>query len=169
MGEIRMTQDQGDRLNDSPAKIVLDLLEDEGSLTKTGRQMIERFIKTWSCDVLAALTETHLLTEVILTQKLAHAFQLPIVKGLLSYTVVPESLTSLPFVRARTWEMILLAQGDDQKVLVVANPACTQRLAQVRQEFKLGFTLSVGERSDIVRAIDELYPLAAQLPNLHGV
>ena len=153
---------------ENAAKVVLDLLEKKDALSPTGRLIIERYMRSWNCDVLVALTETHLLKESLLAQKLAEGFGLPLTRDLLNYRFVMESLEVLPFILARSWEMILVSQGEEGWILVVANPACEGRIAQVRKGLSLGFTLSVGERSDIVRAIDELYPLAAQLPSLHA-
>lgn len=151
-----------------PNVVVLNLLESSGDLSPTGRLVISRYMRTWSCDALRALTETHLLTEGALAERLAEAFQAPLIRGLNKLSIILESLDVLPFQQARNWEMILVVDETATKRLVVASPACLDRIEKIREALPFGFTLSVGERSDIVRAIDELYPLAAQLPSLHG-
>ena len=149
-------------------KLVLDLLQKREVLSPIGRLIIERYMKSWQCDALAALTETHQITENSLAKNLAEGFGIQITHDLLRYQWAPESLAALPFIRARSWEMIMVTQSGGEQRLVVANPAHVGRIQQVHHACPAGFTLSVGERSDIVRAIDELYPLAAQLPSLHA-
>ena len=157
-----------DQMTLDPNEAVLSLLEKCGDLSPTSRLVITRYMSTWSCDALKALTETHFLTEEALAQRLAEAFQLPLIRGLSKLSIILESLPVIPFQQARDWEMIFVADEEGTKRLVVSSPACLDRIEKIREALPFGFTLSVGERSDIVRAIDELYPLAAQLPSLHG-
>jgi hypothetical protein len=157
-----------DQTVSDPNETVLNLLEKGGDLSSTGRQVIKRYMTTWSCDALRALTETHILTEGALAERLAEAFQVPLVRGVNRLAIIKESFQILPFQRARDWEMIMVRGEDHARRLVVSCPASLDRIETVRKSLPFGITLSVGERSDIVRAIDELYPLAAQLSSLHG-
>jgi hypothetical protein len=157
-----------DQAVSDPNETVLNILEKGGDLSVTCRQVIERYMTTWSCDALRALTETHILTEGALAERLAEAFQLPLIRGVSRLSIILESIQILPFQRARDWEMIMVRDEGQTRRLVVSSPAYLDRIETVRESLPFGITLSVGERSDIVRAIDELYPLAAQLPSLHG-
>ena len=168
MGADRMMSKSPDQAVSDPNETVLNILEKGGDLSVTCRQVIERYMTTWSCDALRALTETHILTEGALAERLAEAFQLPLIRGVSRLSIILESIQILPFQRARDWEMIMVRDEGQTRRLVVSSPAYLDRIETVRESLPFGITLSVGERSDIVRAIDELYPLAAQLPSLHG-
>jgi hypothetical protein len=161
MGTDRMTPKSPDQAVLDANAAVLNLLEKSGDLSPTSRRVITRYMSTWSCDALTALTETHILSEAALAERLAEAFQAPLIRGLNKLSIDLDSLEIVPFQRARDWQMIMLVDESGTKRLVVSSPACVDRIEKIREALPFGFTLSVGERSDIVRAIDELYPLAA--------
>lgn len=150
-----------------PCDILL-ILEREEHITETNRRLVERFMRTWGTSALDALLDTHLIPEAELANVLAQIMQIDRLYHVNTLTLAAEGLAVLPFRRAREWEC-LIVQGDAGRLeLVLADPTRGDRIAEIKQGLKCELTLSVAERSDIVRAIDELYPLAAQLPSLYG-
>jgi hypothetical protein len=78
-----------------------------------------------------------------------------------------EALKIIGFRRARDWECVAVA-SDGGLDLVLADPTQKERIGVLRRELNRELTLAVAERSDIVEAIDELFPLPDQLPSLFG-
>lgn len=150
---------------------LLGSLERENTITANIRGMIERFMQKWQVSAFHALLMTELLTEAELANALANAHGLPRIYHVRGSTIAEGAAVALPFRRAREWECLLVQVGGDGSVkpeLVLADPTRTDRINEVRQKYPGELTLAVAERSDILKAIDELYPLSEQLPSLYG-
>ena len=147
---------------------ILFVLEREDHVTETSRRLVERYMRTWSCSALDALIRTHVMPEAELANALASILKIDRVYHINTLTFADVSLAVLPFRRAREWVCLVVRQESGQLELVIADPTRTDRISEIKQGLKMELTLSVAERSDIVRAIDELYPLSAQLPSLYG-
>ena len=146
---------------------LLEGLEAAGAITATTRSMIQRFMTTWQVSAFHALLMTEVLSEAEVASALAEALSLPRLYHVRTMQIAEEALPVVTFRRAREWECLPL-KGEGGKVeLVLADPTRQDRIDEIRRGLKSEMTLSVGERSDIVRAIDELYPLSAQLPSLY--
>jgi len=159
-----------DKRNDPGcAARLLAELEKEACITATSRTMIERFMTRWDVSAYHALLMTELLTESELANALAKSLGLPRLYNLRALSFADEAIAVLPFKRAREWECLpLRSEGAHEGLeLVCADPTRQDRIDELRQGLKCEITLAVGERSDIVKAIDELYPLSAQLPSLY--
>lgn len=147
---------------------ILSLLEREDHITETNRRQVERYMRTWGVSALDALLKSHVMPEPELANALAVILKLDRVYNVGTMTLAEESLTVVPFRRAREW-CCLVARSESGKLeLVLADPTRVARISEIKQGLKKELALSVAERSDIVRAIDELYPLSAQLPHLYG-
>jgi hypothetical protein len=150
---------------------LLTLLEKENYLTKTNRLVIERFVQRWEVSPFHALLMTELLSESQLANALARSLKLDRLHHLRTLKLAEDTLDIITFRRAREWECIALVA--DERAgggleLVFADPTRKDRIDEIKQGLKRDFALSVAERTDIVRAVDELYPLSAQLPSLYG-
>lgn len=150
---------------------LLLLLEREDYLTKASRLAVERYVAKWQVSPFHALLMTELMSESALANALARSLKIDRLHHLRSLKLAEDTLDIITFKRAREWECIPLT-GDGGKDgtldLVFADPTAKDRINEIKQGLKRDFALSVAERSDIVRAVDELYPLSAQLPSLYG-
>jgi len=152
---------------------LLALLAQGGHITATGRRLAERFVARWDVSPYHALLMTRLFSEAELANTLSSLFQLSRLYNLSTLTLAKPALGVVGFERARAWECIPLVDDAGRIDIVFADPTRKDRIDEIKQllnqETSLGdITLAVAERSDIVRAIDELYPLSAQLPSLFG-
>ena len=145
---------------------ILTLLVKGGFVTPTLRRIIEGFAKKWDLSPFHALLITEVMPENDLADALATLCSVDRLFHVVSLGVDEEALKIIGFKRAREWECIALKTEDGMLDLVFADPTRSERTAQLKQELKRELTLAVAERSDIVRAIDELYPLSSQLPGL---
>jgi hypothetical protein len=108
------------------------------------------------------------MSEPGLANALARSLKIDRLHHLRSLTLAEDTLDIITFKRAREWECIALRGPKGELDVVFADPTRKDRIDEIKQGLKRDFTLSVAERTDIVRAVDELYPLSAQLPSLYG-
>lgn len=155
-----MTSDQLD---------ILALLVKGGFLTPTIRRVVDAFAKRWDISPFHSLLITEVMPEHDLADALATLCSVDRLFHVASLGVDDEALKVIGFKRAREWECIALKTEDGGLDLVFADPTRLDRSRQLKQELKRELTLAVAERSDIVGAIDELFPLAAQLPSLFNI
>lgn len=147
---------------------LFDCLRDRNFLTKTNVRMLTSFAQTWRCGALQAIIDTHILTESELANALANIFQLDRIIGLRNHRVDDNCLNLLTYKEAKERVIALFCDDSGRYDLVTADPSDQTYIAGLRKKSPVQFTLAVGERSDIVRAIDEKYPLGAQLPTIIG-
>jgi hypothetical protein len=146
---------------------LLDALVSDDSLSPAGRAMLERYMKTWGVSAFHAVLATELMSEAELANALARNLSLPRLYHLPTLMLAEEALAGVPFRRAREWECLPLKGEGGGVELVLADPTRNDRIDEIKQGLRIEFTLAVAERSDILKAIDELYPLATQLPSLY--
>ncbi len=147
---------------------LLQLLEDQSYITESTRLRVTQYCQRWHVSPYDALLATHLFSETELADAVASLYAVPRVGQLSAWKIAEESLEIIPFHAARAWTCLLLRTAAPLPVLVTADPSDAARISEIKQGLSGGMTLAVAERSDIVRAIDELYPLSAQLPSLYG-
>lgn len=146
---------------------ILWVLEEDGAITPANRMVLERFVQTWGVSAPRAITLTNVLSEAELANALAKVLDIDRGYDVAVMQLLEESVDVLPFRRAREWECLVVRGDAGAAHLVMADPTRVDRINEIKQGLARELSLSVGERSDIVRAIDELYPLSAQLPSLH--
>ena len=145
---------------------LLPLLVRGGFITQSVRRLVERFTARWDVTPFHALLLTEVMAEQDLADALAKLLGVDRIFNVRTATVDEEALKIIGFQRARQWECLVLKTEHGTRDLVIADPSRNDRTQQLKQELKLEMTLAVAERSDIVGAIDELFPLSAQLPSL---
>lgn len=156
---------------------ILALLEGQRAITTAGRLMLENYCRRWRVSAFHALLATEVLEESQLADALAAGLGIDRLYAVTSLRPAEEAIKAIGFRRAREWEVMafvseLVAEGEDGTVHVdvaFADPTQYDRIDVLRRELKCEFNLSVAERSDIVSSIDELFPLAEQLPSLFGL
>jgi hypothetical protein len=153
------------------ANHLLATLEGEGAITATGRTMIGRFMRRWGVSAFHALLMTELLSEAELANALGKSLGLPRLYQLHTLAFADEALAAVDFRRARAWECLPVrgATCDGGRLeLVIADPTRQDRIAVIKAALTHEIRVAVGERTEVLRAVDELYPLSSQLPNLYG-
>ena len=131
--------------------------------------MLQIFVDTWHCSPLQAIMATHLMTEPEIANVLATLFQMDRLYSLKNHRVDHKSVELLSYKASKENVSVLLIDDSGRYDLVVADPSDQEYIATIRSRATVEFTLAVCERREIVRAIDEKYPLIAQLPTIMGV
>jgi len=157
-----------DGINHGCSTRLLDVFVAKGVITPTNRRVLERFMATWDVSAYHGLLLTKLLAEEELADSLASALKLPRRYHFLDAQLDESTLTVLDFSRARAWECLPIRAADGGLVVVFADASRIDRISEIKQGLKREFTLAVAALSATLKAIDELYPLAAQLPSLYG-
>jgi hypothetical protein len=146
---------------------LLTLLVGGGHLSPSLKAIVAGYAQRWAISPFHALLETSVMDEADLADALGATLAIDRMYHLLGQPVDEEALKIIGFRRAREWECLALT-SDGGLDLVLADPTQKDRIGVLRRELNCELTLAVAERSDIVGAIDELFPLPAQLPSLFG-
>lgn len=139
-----------------------------GFLTEANAVVLRRFVEVWKISPFHAVLQTHLMPEEQLADALASTAKVDRVYNVSASQIDEAAAAAIGYRKSRAWECLpIKSEHNDGKVeLVIADPTQSERIAALRRLINTEITLSVAERSDIVKAIDELYPLPLQLPSL---
>ncbi len=148
---------------------ILDILLERGEISPSTIQVIERYVETWECTPFEALIECNIFSESDLADLLAQILKCDRIYYVGSLNIAKDALEALPFEHARQWTCLPVRFQDGAKEsleVVVADPTREDHLKVLRKLLNCDFVLAVGERTDILVAVDELYPLEKQIPSL---
>lgn len=149
----------------------LQLLYQKGNLSSSQLKTLKKFMKTWNLSPIDAIFETHLISEEGVADAMAQYMKLERIQSVRARKVPVNVLHSVPFSAARALCCLPLewiVPGRHLKV-AVADPTCNVLRSSLASHLTgshglaLEITLAVGERRDILSAIDLLYPLSLQL------
>lgn len=145
---------------------LLALLHEEKELTETNLKLVEAYQKKWDMDVFEAILETHLLSEAKLADVLAIHFKANRLYIIDENEIPPEIFEKIDFFSARsygTFPLGFTAQGSIKVALF--DPTRRETLEFLDRNFET-YELFICERRTVLEAINRLYPLSSQLPNL---
>ena len=145
---------------------LLSALVAEGQLTPTARRLVERFAEEWSLSALRSVLMSELMTESDLANFSAHRLGLTRLYNLQSGVLAPGAARFVSFAEARRHLWLPLAREGGGTELVVADPWQPEAHQRLVASGQAQIALAVAERSDILKATFELYPLEDQLPSL---
>jgi hypothetical protein len=126
----------------------------------------------WGVLAFDALLTTGIVDEATYANAVSSVLKIDRLYHLGTLRLAEETLDFFTFQRARAWLALpLRAQGgeDGRLEVVLADPTQHDRIEEIKRGLNREFTLAVADRGDMVRAIDELYPLAAQVPSLSSL
>ena len=115
------------------------------------------------------LIETHVFDEAQLADTLAAAMKIDRIYNVAALPIRLEDLSRIPWKLALKYQCLPLdvqVEGGKPFEIVVADPTDYAAQASLRALLACDLSLAVGERSDIVNAINGLYPVEMQLPSL---
>jgi len=147
---------------------ILDALVAQGGMSGSIRTTVQKYAERWSCSYFQALLETGVVSETDIADILALIAHVPRLHGISSQDISSVVIGALPFDSAREIQAIPVAQveGSSKIEVAVANPLDAAAMERLRREAKSEIVLAVGERSDIVSAIDGCYPLKDRWPSV---
>lgn len=148
-------------------KEFLQILLDLGKIASSNIGMIEGFVNKWGGSAFHAVLECNLLTEEEVADALGQALQIDRIFSLENKEIPLESLKTISYENALTWEVLPLGvEHDNEKFLVLmADPTNHEILERVERLIEKPITISVSERSFVKKSINECYPLDLQLPD----
>jgi hypothetical protein len=148
---------------------ILELFHESGAISGSTCEIVKKFAVTWGCSGYLALLETHVFEESQLADLLASSMKIDRIYNAASFTIEPDLLQHIPYELSLKFECLPLnySEPEDRRFEVVfADPTDDFAVAQLRQILGCELSLAVGERSDIVNAINRLYRVELQLPSL---
>jgi len=147
---------------------LLDALVERGAMAQATKMIVAKYAERWDCGHFDALIEAGVVSESDIADVLAMMVKATRVHGIASQLVAPEVLETVPYALARELQAIPIGVFEDTgKIEVaVANPADQTVVDRLRRATPREIVLAVGERSDIVSAIDGLYPLKDRWPTM---
>ena len=108
------------------------------------------------------------MTEPEIANVLATMFQMDRLYSLKNHRVDNKSIELLSYKESKEQVAVLLFDDSGRYDLVVADPSDQEYIAGLRSKATVTFTLAVCERREILKVIDEKYPLLSQLPTIMG-
>ena len=151
-----------------PRAGVFEVLTHQGILRPAVLPLLTDYRDRWSLSEYEVILTTRQLTEAQMADALASVLRLDRVYSVRSLDFDHKSLESIAFAEARARRWLAVGPRPESGVsfeVIVADPTDYDALAELSARIPQEITLAVAERSDIVEAIDELYPLALQVPS----
>jgi len=146
---------------------IFEILRSRGHISPSTQKMAIGFMERWGVDAFRALTETHLVEENKMADILAQELNLPRLPRVRIREVDKEVFDFLPYDLAL--ELVVFPfelRSDGVLMVAFADPSNPDRVSQVREVTGRSIEVFVGERSEIISAIQRHYPLSKQLPSL---
>jgi hypothetical protein len=150
---------------------ILDILSAAGAISRSTQGVVKKFASTWGCSGFNALLKTHVFDEIQLADLLSQTLRIDRIYNVSSIVVNGEMLHRIPYDFSIDFECLPLNFShsySDRMEVLMADPTNEVALQQLKSLLGCELSLAVGERSDIVKAINRLYPVEMQLPGIGG-
>ncbi len=147
----------------------ISALADRGLITDDQRITLAGFCNRWNCSVFQALIEANIISESAFADQAADILCLPRVTNIKSNSFDKKSLEFLSFHFARSRACVVL--GIDDSVgspgirVAIADPWDFQTRQLVEKLVQVNVQWCVGERSDVIEAIDRHFPVSSIVPH----
>lgn len=146
---------------------VLEILRARGIFSPSTQQVALGFMERWGLDAFRAVIETHLVEESRMADILAEELHLPRLNRVRILVVEKNVFEFIPYETALDYTVFPFEVKSDGAVKVAfANPTNQEKVAKIGELVGKRMEVFVGERSEIISAIQKHYPLSKQLPSL---
>jgi len=147
----------------------ISALADRGLITEDQRITLTGFCDRWNCSVFQALIETNIISESDFADQAADILNLSRVSNVKSNSFDKKSLGLLPFHFARSRACVVLGSDDSlgyQRIRVAISDPWDFRTRQMVEDLiQVNVEWCVGERSDVIEAIDRHFPVSSIVPH----
>lgn len=151
----------------------VDALYSRGLVSDDQKVMLAGFCKRWNCSGFEALIETNMISESAFADLASDILRMPRVSEIRNLVFNAESLGLLPFPFARSRAAIIMGAtgpaGSQTFRVAIANPWDNQSRLMIEDMLHGEVEWFVGERSDIIEAIDRNFPLGSIVPHFWEV
>jgi hypothetical protein len=147
-------------------------LEAKNLLSPDMKTLVQGFASRWSTSHYRALLETHILDETTLADCFAQALGKSRVYHLTSAAIEREAIELLPYKLAKELAALPMMFLDEQRQrleIAVCDPFAEGLRKKLADASGCEVTFAIGERTDILKAIDLFYPILMQIPSLDRV
>jgi hypothetical protein len=146
---------------------LLHILKNRGLMSPSTHKVISTFMSKWNVDVFRAVIETHLVDESRIADILSEELKLPRLGRLRMLSVSDDVLMAIPYDVALECAVFPFEISESGRLhIVIADPSDTVTIQRIGSVTKRVVEVFVGERSEIISAVQMHYPLAMQLPSL---
>lgn len=146
---------------------VLEILRGRGILSSSTQQVAVGFMERWGLDAFRAVIETHLVEESRMADILSEDLKLPRLHRVRMLVVEKDVFEFIPYEMALDYSVFPFEVKSDGTLKVAfADPTNEERVAKISSLAGGRMEAFVGERSEIISAIQKHYPLSKQLPSL---
>ncbi len=150
---------------------ILTLLNTSGHLSDSNVKMLMNFCKKWNTSGFNAILETRLMSESDLADTLAESLRIDRIFHLRSLNFEREAYKKVGFKRAKKFVCLpvgFIKSNSKFFEMVVADPTtCDSWLKQLKEEFDCEIRIAIAEKGEILKALDELFPISEQIPDLY--
>lgn len=147
----------------------ISALSDRGLISEDQRITLASFCNRWNCSVFQALIETNIISESDFADQAADILNLPRVTNIKSNSFDKKILGLLPFHFARSHACVVLGSDDSlgyHKIRVAISDPWDFRSRQMVEDLvHVKVEWCVGERSDVIEAIDRHFPISSIVPH----
>lgn len=149
---------------------IFEILRQRGLLSVSSQKVVTSFMETWHVSAFKALTETHIIEEGKIADILATELKLPRLSRIRLIGATAESMALVPYEMALDRIVFPFEITEFGNVhAVVADPTDSDGYPFVQSYIGKKMEIFIGERSEILGAIQKHYPLAMQLPTLKSL
>lgn len=146
---------------------IFDILRGRGLLSSSIQKVIQGFMDRWGVDAFRAMIETNVVEESKMADVLSEALKLPRLRGIASLAIPPEVFACIPYNLALELVVFPFELTSESRLHVVfADPSDSAKLKKLIEYTNKPIEQFVGERTEIIAAIQRHYPLTLQLPSL---
>jgi hypothetical protein len=146
---------------------IFEILRHRGHISAAGKRVVLGFMEQWGVDAFKAVIETHLVEESKIAEILSEEFKLPRLMRVRILNVESEVFDFIPYELALEHLAFPFELKSDGTLLVVfADPSNPDRIKSLEVVSGKKIAAYVGERSEIISAIQRHYPISKQLPGL---
>ena len=153
-------------INEADSRI-FSILRQRGLLSPAIQKVMTGFMAQWGVDAYRAVVETHIVEESKIADVLSQELKIPRLTRVRILNVTNETLQHVSYNLALDLVAFPFDLNDQGKLHVVfADPSDPERIRKLENSTKKSIEPFIGERSEIIAAIQRHYPLALQLPSL---
>lgn len=158
-------------MSDRSKSMVLEIFRNRNLLSSQMLTVVQGFMKQWSVDGFRALIETNIIEESRMADLLSEVLKIPRLRSVPVLSVDPEIFDFIPYNLAlETVVFPFELSGDSSSLKVVfADPSDNQVIQDISRLSGKEIRPFVGEKTEIIAAIQRHYPLVLQLPSFLSI
>lgn len=146
---------------------LLALFGKNSTLSESALASIRAFMQRWSVSAFDALLECNVFSETQLAEMIAACMGVRVVTQIQPEQVSVDVLASIGYRDARNYGCLpLVSTKPNKKLVAIADPTRPLLDSMLNKALGKDFECVMVPLHEVIRAVDEYYPLAMQLPGM---